>query len=317
MPVTGPLLRPRDFVETADGILAAVTSTAHAEGPVVTVRYVREDGVPRKLEAVAAAALVSRRHPAWLRRSPLLDLDVVLVPHAEVVRVHHPEARLAVLRAGAHAEGPEARAVRAASMLERGDAPPGRLGVTGSLLVGAARAGSDLDIVAYGRATFQAARRALADAVARGDWQELSAAEWREAWRRRGAPGTLDGYVRAERRKHTKALVEGTRLDLTLLQDPTEGEPEHPPFVKLGRTRIEATVTDAAAAFDLPARFRVDDNGVPEVVSYTATYAGQALEGERIGAAGWLEEDARGRRRLLVGTSREATGEWIRLLTRL
>jgi predicted nucleotidyltransferase len=316
MPMTAPPLRPRDFIETADGVLAAVTSTAHVDGPVVTVRYLREGGVPRKLEPDEAARLVSRRHPAWARRSPLLDVEVVLVPHAEVVRVHRPEDRLAALRAGSAAERLEGRAVRAAAILGRGGVPPDRIGVTGSLLVGAARHDSDLDLVAYGRAAFHAARRALAGAVARGEWHELPAEEWREAWRRRGAPGALDDYVRAERRKGTKALVEGTRLDLTLLQDPGEGEPEHPPYAKLGRTGIEAIVTDASAAFDLPARFRVDHAGVPEVVAYTATYAGQAIAGERIGAMGWLEEDARGRRRLLVGTSREAPGEWIRVLTR-
>ena len=71
-----------------------------------------------------------------------------------------------------------------------------------------------------------------------------------------------------------------------------------------------------AAAFDHPARYRVEHDLVSEVVSFTPTYAGQAEVGEMIEASGWLEEDAHHGRRLVVGTSREADGEWIRLVLR-
>jgi len=51
---------------------------------------------------------------------------------------------------------------------------------------------------------------------------------------------------------------------------------------------------------------------VSEVVSFTPTYAGQAVVGETIEASGWLEVDSVGARRVVVGTSREGRGEWIR-----
>jgi predicted nucleotidyltransferase len=203
---------------------------------------------------------------------------------------------------------------RAAGALAALGVPAARIGVTGSLLVGAAHASSDMDIVVYGRAAFASARAALAGLLRRGDWSALDDAEWRDAWERRGAPGTLADYVRHEVRKHTKAVVEGSRLDLTLLQDADEAEPERPPFRKLGRHALQATVLDDRAAFDLPARYAIDDPDVPQLVAWTATYVGHARAGERVEAHGWLEEDAMGRRRLLVGTSREAPGESIRVL---
>jgi predicted nucleotidyltransferase len=52
------------------------------------------------------------------------------------------------------------------------------------------------------------------------------------------------------------------------------------------------------------------------VLSYTHTYAGQALAGEVIEASGMVEE-VEGFKRLVVGTSREPKGEWIRSLTLL
>ncbi len=52
------------------------------------------------------------------------------------------------------------------------------------------------------------------------------------------------------------------------------------------------------------------------MLSYTHTYAGQALVGERIKARGMVE--ALGNiKRLVVGTTREPKGEWIRSLTLL
>jgi predicted nucleotidyltransferase len=53
---------------------------------------------------------------------------------------------------------------------------------------------------------------------------------------------------------------------------------------------------------------------VSEIFCYSHTYAGQALPGEIAEAMGVLEETAAGQR-LVVGTTREARGEWIRSLT--
>jgi hypothetical protein len=234
---------------------------------------------------------------------------VVLVPSAAIERVHRPEACAASLLGGDAAHPVEACARRALAALVEHGVPLHRLGLTGSLLVGAVHEASDIDVVTYGRAAFAAARTALAALVEAGHWSAPGDAGWRDAWQRRGAPGDLAGYIRHERRKGTKAMVDGARLDVSLLQEPAEGTPEAPPYRKLGRRELEALVTDASGAFDYPARYEVEHPDVRALVSYTATYAGQAEAGERVFASGWLEEDAAGARRLLIGTSREAAGE--------
>ena len=308
-------LRPRDFIE-CDGLLAAVTSIAHPEGAVVTPRYVREGEALRKLDAAAARAWVASRHPAWLVQSSLLGVEVVLVPSSVIERVHRPEARAAALRAGDLLHPLERGARRVLDTLVAHGVPPQRLGVTGSLLVGAMHAASDIDVVLYGRAAFAAARSALTGLVAAGDWSALEPEDWREAWRRRGSPGDLDDYIRHERRKGTKAIAAGVRLDLSLLQDESEGIAEAPPYRKLGRRTLEARVLDASGAFDHPARYLVAHPDVEALVSYTATYAGQAVAGDVVRASGWLEVDATGTPRLLIGTSREAEGEWLAVVGR-
>jgi predicted nucleotidyltransferase len=75
-------------------------------------------------------------------------------------------------------------------------------------------------------------------------------------------------------------------------------------------------VIDAEFAFDSPAIFHLDHPEVREIFCFTHTYAGQALPGEMIEAKGVLEETDQGQR-LVVGTTREARGEWIRSLTLL
>ena len=139
----------------------------------------------------------------------------------------------------------------------------------------------------------------------------LDHTHWEAAWSRRGGELSLDEYMKAEARKRNKAVIEGTRLDLTLVVDHDEEVPERGPFRKLGLIVVEALVTNATAAFDHPARYQVQHGEVSEVVSFTPTYAGQAVEGETIEASGWLEEDSTGARRLVVGTSREAGGEYV------
>ena len=77
------------------------------------------------------------------------------------------------------------------------------------------------------------------------------------------------------------------------------------------------------AAFDNPAVYQLEDvkilDGphvpIREVASYTHTYSGQAREGERILARGKLEKVI-GKKtyyRLIVGTTRESLGEYVKL----
>jgi predicted nucleotidyltransferase len=48
---------------------------------------------------------------------------------------------------------------------------------------------------------------------------------------------------------------------------------------KKGATLIQATVLDAQYGFDYPARFLIEHEQVSEIVCYTATYTGQAVQG--------------------------------------
>lgn len=309
--------RPRDYLETVDGLYFAVVSSVRDGGHALTsLRYLRRHGALQKLPTEEGNAFLRAHHRGYLVHSKLVDAVIHRVPIADVVRVHRPDERLARLRLSGDTDALERRALHAADALASGGVPADRLGLGGSLLLGAQHSRSDIDLVAYGRDAFEAARVALGSATSSGQLSGLDPAQWEDAWSRRGSELSLEEYVRAESRKRNKAVVEGTRVDLTLVADRREEVPERGPFRKLGRLELVAEVLDASAGFDHPARYRVRHDEVAEVVSFTPTYAGQALAGETICARGWLEDDASMGRRLVVGTSREARGEWIRTILR-
>jgi len=75
-------------------------------------------------------------------------------------------------------------------------------------------------------------------------------------------------------------------------------------------------VRDATLSFDNPAIYEVGHEEIKRVLSFTHTYSGQALAGETIEAQGVCEEHG-DELWLVVGTTREARGEFIRSLSLL
>jgi predicted nucleotidyltransferase len=110
-------------------------------------------------------------------------------------------------------------------------------------------------------------------------------------------------------------MVGGTYFDLLYVRDWKDITPCLR-GTDIGNKTIEATITNADFAFDSPAIYKIDHTEISYVLSYTHTYAGQALPGERIEARGMVEIVGN-MKRLVVGTTREPKGEWIRSLTLL
>ncbi|MDH7593800.1 MAG: DNA polymerase subunit beta [Methanomicrobiales archaeon] len=299
----GRPVRLRDFVEDHDGWLYSVAT--YDNDPLIgcLLRYVpdptgerlRTDGTRyRKLSFEEAYRLVEEKKPAYsglVQRVPLEDLRRILKPEEEVGAVC-------------------ARNPRVARLISRFDLPAGSYGCTGSLLCGLEHAGSDIDLVMYGDAWFEA-RRQLREAIRRGELQEIDFGMWRTIYEKRRPAIPFQVFLFHERRKWNRGQFEGTYFDL--LYTRAYEELPSPPVKKgrsLGRMRLEAVVRDAGHAMDSPAVYEVEHRDVHRVLSFTHTYAEQAREGEVIQACGVCEE-LNGERWLVVGTTRDAPGEYI------
>ena len=82
----------------------------------------------------------------------------------------------------------------------------------------------------------------------------------------------------------------------------------------MGQLRLVARVIDSSESFAYPSVYRIEHPEIREIHCYTQTYCGQAEQGEWIEASGIVEQTEDGEQRLIVGTSREAPGEYIRVV---
>ncbi|MEN6518547.1 MAG: nucleotidyltransferase domain-containing protein [Methanospirillum sp.] len=299
-----PPLRLRDFVEDADGWLYAVAAYDNAERAGCVLRYVpdpagdrvrRGSGVRyRKLDFAEAYARVAAERPHCLDLLHRVPLD-------EIAAVHKPEAIFPDILAR------DERVRRLANAL---GLAPGTAGCTGSLLVGLEGPGSDIDLVVYG-AAFDRARARLPHAVREGLVDDLSEELWRRVYAKRRPALVYEEFRLHEARKWNRGEIGGTYFDLLFTRDYAAIDPRPiPKGPVIGKAAIEATVTDATLAYDLPAVYDIDHPEVARVLSFTHTYSGQALAGEVIEAAGVLEQHG-DECWLVVGTCREPVGEYI------
>lgn len=192
--------------------------------------------------------------------------------------------------------------------------PQGTIGCTGSLLCGLENENSDIDMVVYGKHWFTA-QELVRKGILDGTIYELSPDMWHKVYEKRKPEISYDQFVCHELRKWNRGQIEGTYFDIlyTRSYDNLWNAPTGRGII-LGRKVIQAKVTDASLAFDSPAVYEVEHESVSRVLSFTHTYSGQARSGETIEACGICEQHGH-ELWLVVGTTREARGEYIISLT--
>ncbi|MDH7510738.1 MAG: nucleotidyltransferase domain-containing protein [Methanolinea sp.] len=302
-------IRLRDFIEDGDGWLYAVSTYDNSERAGCTLRYVPDEEGDRvtgegrryrKVDFDEAFSLVAQKKPEYsdvFHRVPLSDIRRVLKPEEEISCIAARDARV--------------RRLLSLFSLSRGS-----VGCTGSFLCGLENETSDIDLVVYGDDWFRAVEM-LRDATGRGVLEPIDEAMWRRIYEKRKPELGFDEFLLHEKRKWNRGKIGTTYFDILYTRSYADALcVPHAKGRVLGRGTIEATVTDARFSHDSPAVYCVDHEEVSSVLSFTHTYSGQAREGEVIEARGVLEEHG-GDVWLIVGTSREARGEFIRSLTLL
>lgn len=305
-------LAPKDFIETPNGLLFAVLSGVEESGRIPAyLRYQRTLTGLQKIATADALEILSRYGSRFYFDSASRAVRLQGVAVEDIDRIFSARERTQKLLLDAPVDPISRAAQNLLRYLLDGAVCSETIGVTGSLLIGAQTPQSDIDLVVYDRVAFDQVRNRVLEGIKIGALQDLSPKDWSEAHARRGAMLTLEEYLRHEPRKGNKALVDGIKFDLTLL-DLLQEEPE-PAKSKEGPMDLRAVVTDAREAFGFPARYRIDHPEIFEVLAFSQTYAGQAFEGERIWVRGRLEILQSGRKRVVVGQDREAQGEFIKL----
>jgi predicted nucleotidyltransferase len=328
-PFVDPILR--DFFITKEGWIFSVSDYFHPiEGIRSILRYVsdpngervsKEDQKSyRKLEFNDSFQYLKTHRPEWL-------FEVCLVPREEIVRVLKPnDVVLDILS--------KKRSFPAAFELIRRfkDAaiPVSSMGISGSVLPGLDNDASDIDFLVYGndwvlaKEKLKRMKEEDSSKPKSDDFKisELDDAMWHTVYKKRKSPLSFEDFLAHEIRKGNRGMFlrsggqENVYFDLLFVRSFNQIQFPIPRGTDTFKTEIEAVVTDASFSFDSPAIYLIEHEEMDEIYSYTHTYAGQALKGETVRARGIVEVIG-DKKRLVIGTSREAQDEWLISLTLL
>ncbi len=303
----------KDFIETAEGLIFAVVEPGLEDGKVLCfLRYVHEPCSWKKYQTVEANDFLEHNHPDYLHYSPVLDAHLHAVAVDRIVKHHQPKQRLQQLMQANRYDAVERDFFQLCGLFQQHGLDLMQTGVTGSMLVGVQNPASDMDLVCYGREVFHQFRAITRKLIELGELQELNGQDWHESYARRSCELSFDDYVWHERRKCNKAVINGRKFDLSLIDDSPGSKAVS--YQKCGAVSLQCRVIDDSHAFDYPAEFKIDHQQISAIVSFTATYTGQAVSGEMVEVSGVLEQSDQGVKRIVVGSSREAHGEYIKVI---
>ncbi|ADE36735.1 nucleotidyltransferase domain-containing protein [Methanohalophilus mahii] len=303
--------RLRDFVRTDEDCLFSVVDYFHPAGVRGILRYAPDEAGNRFAKGIKYSKYdfedsfdyMRKHHPDWIA-------DVHIIPQERVSEILSPIDRLPEV------VDSDERIKTIVKVLFDAGIPMSKQGVTGSILPGLQNEMSDIDFVVYGPAWFKARDTIKRAKSLDSRIEAIDENMWQRIYRKRSPEISYDEFFLHELRKGNRGMVDGTYFDLLFTRD---WDQIHQPLERGEDTehiQIKATVTDATFAFDNPALYKIDHEEIDHILSYTHTYSGQALAGERIEARGVVEELGH-KKRLVVGTSREPRGEWMRSLTLL
>jgi len=220
------------------------------------------------------------------------------------------------------------------------DIPYTHLGISGSILPGLQKTSvSDLDFVVYGldnhRRAIETFKKYRGKEVNIEKIDKTITVEgitddyWDFVYNKRMSDSSLtkNEFRWYENRKANRGTINGTLFDILATKDYDEihgtwGDTIYEPQ---GISQIEADIVSALGAFDNPSLYTIENvkvlEGVEvelsEVVSFTHTYAGEVIDGEHVIAKGKVEKviinGETSHYRLVVGTTREAIDEYLKL----
>jgi len=303
----------KDFIETSEGLVFAVVENGIEQGRVLCfLRYIFLNSIWQKVNTDQANHFLSQNHPHYLYWSSVREAHLHAVFLNDILKHHQPRVRLQNLLANIAKDNVEKDLIKLCRLLMGQGLNFDDVGITGSILIAAQKQSSDIDLVYYSREGFHQARKIVQKLINLGYLAELNEQDWQASYDRRSCELSFSEYLWHEKRKFNKAVINQRKFDLTLVPATMQTTAQKH-YTKLKPINLEAQVLDDTLAFDYPAEFKISHPQISSVVSYTATYTGQAQTGEWIEVSGLLEQSSDGVQRVIVGSSREASGEFIKV----
>ncbi len=338
-------VRPRDFIYSVDDLFFATTSYHHPNDRVLAfLRYIPDENGERvkngqrytKVDSDTAYKFLEENYPYYLFDDDKTGLKMMGVPFDKIEKILQPNERLKEI-INSDTDNPLFKKVItiAETFHEYADVPYDCLGISGSVLPGLNdNSVSDIDFVVYGMENQHRCMKLFGEIKDTDEFplfKSISDDFWRKVYDKRIKDSTLsfDEFCWYEKRKNNRGVIDGTLFDILLTRnwDEIYGEYDDIRYESYDQIVIEAKVVSALASFDNPSIYSVEKvsviNGpeikdIKEVASFTHTYAGEVKDNEDIIAKGRLEKVINTKtdeiyHRIVVGTTREAFNEYIKL----
>jgi len=302
-------------VETLEGLIFTVKGLVHPLHRLIAyLRFMPDPGGDRKRGSVSyrrvyrfeeQREILQRRFPIYIAYDPIFGFEVQGVPRQYAQNIFDPCFRLAeILEKGAKDPLEENSLAFANLLKDAAGVPMSSLGVSGSVLVGLHRPGSDVDLAVYGDRESRGVHGALGGLLDSGqgpvrrlDRAELAALH---ASHRTDTPLTFSDFVRLQSRKTNEGYFAGIPYFIRFIKGKREGEQRYgdTSYEPLGKATIRFRVTDDADAIFTPCRYAVEDvlfldraeeADLQEVVSFRGRFSDQVRTAELATARGSLE----------------------------
>ncbi len=301
----------RDFLETKEGLYFAVVENQLEAGIILCfLRYHFQAGHFSKLATDQANRLLAEKYPEYLFYSKQRQVQLHGLRPSQVETHFQPIKRLQEILEQTPVDQVEADLKQLCQLLTEQQIDLSQVGVTGSVLISAQNPKSDIDLVFYCRHQFQLARKAIAHLISLNEIEHLHERDWYESYCRRDCELEYAEYLQHELRKFNKALINQRKFDISLIIENKE-DSSSVQYLKLNPVLIQVKIVDDRYSFDYPAIFMIEHPEIERIISYTATYTGQAEKGDWVEVSGMLEQSEQNQQ-IVVGSSREARGEYIK-----
>ncbi len=306
----------KDFIETAEGLVFSVVESGLEQGKILCfLRYIRSNKQWKKVDTQQANQYLTEHYPQYLHYSSIKQAHCHALSLDQVVKHHQPKERVKQILVTEANDLIESDCISLCLLLQQYGLNLDFVGVTGSILISAQKQSSDIDLVFYSREVFNQAREITQKLIQQGKCFDLNEDEWLESYDRRDCDLSYEEYIWHEKRKFNKAMIHQRKFDLSFVDSLIPEQKGKPiSYTKGEAVVLQVEIIDDTFSFDYPAEFSIADPEINSIVCYTATYTGQAKTGEWVEVSGLVEQSEGGVKRIVVGSNREASGEYIKVI---
>ena len=308
--------REGDIVKTVDNIFFDVKGLVHPPNRIVAFpRFVPDlkgdrerDGVLyRKVYALSERyALLKKAYRQYLIYDPIFNEHLCEVPIQAINHHYKPIHRLRELRKGG-LEETERLVLNFINLLkDNTDVSWGKLGISGSILIGLHTPTSDLDPIVYGSENCYSVHAAL-KSLQMNEKNSVTSYDQKELtdlfiFRSRDTTVSFDDFVKTESRKALQGKFMERDYFLRFVKDWNEIEEQYGKtnYTNQGYAKIKARIVNDSEAIFTPCRYEIGDvqikegaaakGQIEEIVSFRGRFCEQARKGEIVIAQGKVEK---------------------------